>query len=89
MERGRYRRSSSCPCWLQRRSLPGSLWGRTAPSRAFKTAAAEEIFRAVSIALKTDLLCLMLGDWMRAEPLRFAKCGDRRRRTEAAEAGWW
>jgi hypothetical protein len=62
MERGRYRRSSSCPCWLQRRSLAGSLWGKTAPSRAFKIAAAEEIFQAVSIAFKTDLLCLMRGD---------------------------
>jgi hypothetical protein len=69
MEMGRYRRSSSFPCWLQRRSLAGSSWGRTAPSRGFKTAAAEEIFRAVYIAFKTDLLCLMLRDCHESRPI--------------------
>jgi hypothetical protein len=70
MERGRYRRWSSCPCWVQRRSMPGSLWGRTAPSCAFKTAAADENFRAVSIVFKEGFTVFNAEIVMRGQPLR-------------------
>jgi hypothetical protein len=56
--------------------LAGSLWGWTTPSRGFKTAAAEEIIRAVSTALKTDLLRLMGGDWHESRAIGLASGGE-------------